>query len=642
MFNLVQFISIRQLKEKPLRSILTTLGVSFGIALYVAIAIINGSVKDSFRDHVEAVAGKAKLSVTAGITGFDELKIDDIKKTQGVAYAVPMVEAHAFFKSNEKSNESQSLNIMGVDMLQESAVRSYKTTDQDIIDDPLVFLNQPDSIVVTKSFAQKFNLKVDSKFTVSTGAGKKTFTVRGLLEPEGAAKAFGGSLAIMDIDGARATFSKVGLVDRVDIVPEDGQNVDELKVRLQKVLGAGIDVDRPQGASENMERMILSYQRMLTFFSTLALLVGLFLVYNSVSISIFERRREIGTLRALGSERKSILALILSESLLIGFFGSVLGCVLGSLLATQLIHQITDAMAAQYAMRVEVAELRYPVSLFLNTLFIGMLTSAISALIPAYNASKIHPLETMKSRSSHAFNFEKTQIFVPLLGLFCLVLAVISTFMGWARLWAPAEQITQTFSVLGTALFGPVVVFVLIRALKLLLPQIRLPMLRLAFDNLLKSQKRTASNIMALMVGLFLVMMIATTRSSFQKTLFDWLDEALVSDILVSGRGHVVMGQTQPIDEKVGEAVYKVQGVKPLAEGSHGARVRMVQIESNRTRYTIKAFDRPSVQDDIRFFIAADKTDRKTLAKRLFDSPVPAVLVSENFFVKKLKCQNWR
>ena len=288
--NLLKFVGIRHQRLRPARTILTTLGVAFGIALFVAISIINRSTRESFRENVEAVSGKAKITISAGPAGFDEAKLEEVKAVPGVKHAVPMIESRAFFAGT--TDQDEAIYVMGVDLLQESAVRTYRATDQKIIEDPLIFLNQPDSIVLTTRFAAANGLAIDSQFPLATANGVKTFTVRGLLEPEGAAKAFGGSLAVMDIDGARVSFGKVGKLDRIDIVPEDGADLTKLLADLSTKVGSGFTVERPESQSESTERMIATYQMMITFFSSLALLVGLFLVFNSVSISVAERRRE--------------------------------------------------------------------------------------------------------------------------------------------------------------------------------------------------------------------------------------------------------------------------------------------------------------------------------------------------------------
>src|SRR5688572_22043894 len=136
---------------KPVRTLLTTLGVALGVALYIAIAVINRSTLSSFREDIDAVAGKATLSVAGGEAGFPEETLEKIARSPGVKHAAPMIEARAYFAGDRTA--ARTLMILGVDLLKEQSVRTYKTTDQEVIEDPLSFLNQPDSIILTHEFA---------------------------------------------------------------------------------------------------------------------------------------------------------------------------------------------------------------------------------------------------------------------------------------------------------------------------------------------------------------------------------------------------------------------------------------------------------------------------------------------------------
>src|SRR4029077_15256084 len=131
--------------------------------------------------------------------------------------------------------------------------------------------------------------------------------------------------AIMDIDGARATFAKEGKLDRIDIVTAPDADVDQVAGQVRSALGAGYTVEAPEGQSRGMRNMVESFQATLSFFSTFAVLVGLFLITNSVSMSVAERKKEIGTLRALGATRIGVLRLILSEALVMGAVGAFIG-----------------------------------------------------------------------------------------------------------------------------------------------------------------------------------------------------------------------------------------------------------------------------------------------------------------------------
>ena len=634
--NLLKFVGIRHQRLRPARSILTTLGVAFGIALFVAISIINRSTRDSLRENVESVAGKAKITISAGPTGFDETKLDLVRSVPGIGQAVPIVESRAFFEGATLQDEA--IYVLGVDLLQESAVRTYKATDQKIIDDPLVFLNQPDSIVITKRFAAAHRLDIDSKLPLATANGTKIFTVRGLLEPEGVARAFGGSLAVMDIDGARVSFGKVGKIDRIDIVPTNGTAVEPLVEAIRAKIGSGFTIERPEAQSESTERMIAAYQKMITFFSSLALLVGLFLVFNSVSISVAERRREIGILRALGAARSGILSVFVLESAVMGFVGSALGVGLGRFLAELMVKQVTLSISAQFHTNVQTNSLDLTPDLLFTTILLGTLTSAASAFIPALRASRISPLEAMNSRGLETTR-EKGDSKSVIAGIALLTFSSLSMRFHWSQFFAPFEQMTQAASVLGAAFFGPFVVFVLIRFFRKFVKTQRAPIFRLAQDNLLRSRRRTATNVMALMVGLFLVMLIATVRASFQDTLVNWLGEVLVADVIVTSSGRTITSEVQPLREDVAAEILAVPGVRQPGKG-RGVSSRILQFTTDGVKYTLKAFDEPGEYLEFRNFKIKDR-DRVDVGHELFDRAAnlrePRVIVSDNYFFKHPK-----
>ncbi|MEW6056905.1 MAG: FtsX-like permease family protein, partial [Bdellovibrionota bacterium] len=542
MLNLFRFVGFKHLQLRPGRTLLTTIGIALGIALYVAINIINRSTLSSFRENVNAVAGKATLVVSSAETGFPEGKLEIVSKTPGVEHAVPMVETRTYFAGRDSAHET--VVVLGVDLLREQAVRTYKTTDEQVIDDPLVFLNQPDSIIITRTFAERHKLALDSVFELATAHGKKKFTVRGMLSPEGPAKAYGGAIAIMDIDGARMTFGKEEKLDRIDIITKSGAPVDDVLKDLQGRLGAGYSVERPDTQSENMERMVNSYQAMLTFFSTLALMVGLFLITNSVSIAVAERRREIGILRALGASRVGILALFLSEALAMGVVGAFAGAWLGRGLASILVGLVTRSIEIQYRTNIAASALKLETDQIVFTLLLGGLASVIAALWPSFRATRIEPIEAMRKKevtdASEKPSFFQINRFGFYLGLCFATIGAISSSNEWA-VDSQALQKVETIALMGgAALIGPRIVTFLLRAIQPLIAARASTVLRLSQDNLLRSPARTSGNVLTLMVGLMLVTLVAAVLASFKNTTSDWAKRAFLSDVLVSSNGRLI------------------------------------------------------------------------------------------------------
>jgi putative ABC transport system permease protein len=355
-----------------------------------------------------------------------------------------------------------------------------------------------------------------------------------------------------------------------------------------------------------------------------------------VSISVAERRREIGILRALGTARRGILFVFVLESALIGFVGACLGTGLGRFLAEGMVKQVTLSISSQFRTNVQVNSLSLTTNLILTTLILGTLTSAAAAWIPALRAARISPLEAMKARGLEADSRDRGNIRGPALGFALLAFTFFSMRGHWNQLFKPIEQMNQAASVLGAAFFGPFIVFILIRLFRKFVKTQRAPIFRLAQDNLLRSRRRTATNIMALMVGLFLVMLIATVRVSFQDTIVNWLGDVLVADILVTSSGKTVTAEVQPIRSEIEKEILGVPGVRDPGPG-RGTSSRIIHLTSGGLTYTLKAFDEPGDFVQYRNFKIKDG-DRVAVGRALFDRAAnriePRVIVSDNYFLK--------
>lgn len=638
MFNLFRYIGLRHFLLRPTRTLLTTLGVSFGIALFVGIDIINRSTLDSFRENVEAVAGKSTLIVSAGESGFPESVYEEVRTIAGVKSAVPLVETRAYFAGPEKSTET--LMILGVDLLKEQSVRTYKTTDEQVIDDPLTFLNQADSIILTHTFAQKHGLKIDSKFELATAEGQRKFTVRGLLSPEGAAKAYGGSMAIMDIDGARMTFGKEGKIDRIDIVTKRDENIDDVAGKIRAKLGTGYLVERPESQGENIQRMVKSYQMMLKFFSTLALLVGLFLVTNSVSIAVAERKKEIGTLRALGATRPSILILFLSEAAVMGAVGSFVGVWLGRLVASLMVDLVTKSLSLQFLTHIDGVKLQISAGQVSMAVVLGTVAAFFAALWPASKAAFIQPLEAMRKREVGEENREKGFFrFAPWIGFGLLSFLFASSLQSWSAKIPALEAVNQGSSMLGSALLGPFIAVIFIRifrwlffktshlfGLKSILP-------RLAIDNVLRNPMRTASNVTSLMVGLILVILISVVAQSFRVSIVDWFSKVFLADLMVSSNGNVISFQTQPLHEELGREIEAIPGVKLESNGRGVFGIRYVKINVGSDKLALKAYDDFGPSTHYQNLVMRDR-DPEEAGYELFHSKDPVLFISENYSMR--------
>src|SRR5512138_1144829 len=180
---LLRLLSWPYLRRHLLRWILTLAGIVLGVAVFVAMHTANRSIFNAFDTTVDQIAGSTQLQVSAGEFGFDESILERVQAVPEVGVAVPVIEATV----ETKILAQGSLLVLGIDMTGDRSLRDYELKDADdaIIDDPLVFLAQPDSLMVTREFAQKNKVEVNSKIPLLTISGEKEFTVRGIMSSAG-------------------------------------------------------------------------------------------------------------------------------------------------------------------------------------------------------------------------------------------------------------------------------------------------------------------------------------------------------------------------------------------------------------------------------------------------------------------------
>lgn len=620
--NLFQYIGLRHMILKPGRTAFSVLGIACGIALFIAISIINESTSGYFRDSMAAVSGKATLTVSGGELGFAQDIGDRIESIPGIKAAVPVVENRGWIASTR-----ESLMVMGVDLLQEKSVRSYRSEGKAIIGDALSFISQPDSVILTDGFARAHGYGIGSPIELLTAGGKKTFKVRAILSPTGLATAYGGALAIMDIDAARMAFGKDGKTDRLDIVTVPGADVAAVAERVRTMVPASLEVARPEMQSEQMERMIQSFQFMSRFFSSLALVVGVFLIANSIAMSIAERRKEIGTLRALGTKRGGILGLFLAESVAQGAIGALIGAFAGRLLAGGLVDSVTRAMTQQFSVRIEAGTLKFDHWTVLGAIAIGAVAALVAAIKPAYQATRVDPIEAMRRKDTGEHS--RTRGLARHSGWIGVALLAISGLVTWTS----DSPVSQLLAIVGAALVGPALVLAAVRAVQPLAAAIGDRgggmIARLATDNLLRNPRRTSANVTSLMVGLILVVIIACVNVSFKGTLLAFFGRILHADLIISTTGRLQAHENQPLDP----AIKKLIEANPAVLGAY--ELREVKQSYGDEKILLKYYGeppQPDVAGEARYalFDVTDGDGERT-GYELFHSSVPSVIVSENF-----------
>lgn len=551
---LLRLISWPYVRRHLLRTLLTAAGIVIGVAVFVAMHTANRSVFFAFQRTVDRIAGATELQVSAGEGGFSEDVLERVQAMPDVRVAVPVIESVVGTGLAGQGN----VLILGVDMTGDRTLREYdlESGDEAIVDDPLVFLAQPDSLIVTREFAARNHLETNARVVLQTAMGNKPFTVRGIMRSGGLTNAFGGNLAVMDVYAAQSVFMRGRRFDRIDLALKQGVSIEEGQRAIRKALGPAFQVDQPSARGEQFQSMLSVYSVTMTISSLFALFIGMFIIYNSFSIAVTQRRSEIGILRALGATRAQIRVLFLSESAIGGLVGSVVGVLLGIVLARSMAGFIGGMLEGIYGIAERAEEVSADPRLIALAVTVGVATSMLAAWIPARNAARVDPVQALQKGKYQVLTAGENRV--------RRIVAVSAAGVALACLVIDGSGVVfyggYLLTVVAALLMTPTAALWLARMLRPVLKRLRPVEGALAADSMIQAPRRTSGAVAALMLSLAQVVGVAgVSRSSYQ-SIVDWLGTALSPDLFVTGSQNL-SDRSLHFPPSVGAEIRRVPGV---------------------------------------------------------------------------------
>ena len=524
--RLLRLVSWPYLRRHLLRTVLTTAGIVLGVAVFVAMHTANQSVLAGFGQTIDRIAGKTELQITAGEAGFGEEVLEQVQGLSSVRVAVPVIEAVV-----ESGLAGQgTLLVLGIDMTGDRSLRAYDLAsgDEAVVKDPLVFLAQPDSIIVSSELAERTGTKVGARLPLRTSEGEKPFVVRGIMKPAGLATAFGGSLAIMDVYAAQKMFGRGRTFDRIDLAVAPGATVDACQRQLATLLGPGFEVQTPVTRGRHAQTMLEGYAVMVRISSAFALFIGMFIIYSSFAIAVTERRAEIGILRALGATTGQIRRVFLVESLVLGALGSVVGVGLGVLGARATAAVIGKLAGDLYGVAQQAGDVATdPVVLGL-ALLAGVVTSVLGAVFPARSAARVDPVEAL-----HKGRFQLISARENRTRAILSAIAAASSAACLASSARPVFYAGYALAIASAVLVVPLVSLLLARAIRPVLRAVRPVEGALAADSLIQAPRRTSATVLALMLSVAMVVAFAGMARASYASIVTWLDTTMNPDLFV-------------------------------------------------------------------------------------------------------------
>lgn len=520
---------LRYLLRRPLQSILCILGVALGVAMVIAIDLANGSAARAFELSTETVAGRATHQIVGSGAGLDEAVYRRLKVELGVREAAPVVESYAIAVELDQ----QPLRVLGVDAFAEAPFRSYlgqgnaPLRQNDLTD----FFVRPDALLIGQETAARYGLRLGDALTLRAGDARRTMRIAGILNPadERSRRALDG-LAIVDISTAQELFNMAGRLSHIDLIADERTEAGRaLLDRIRAILPPGAAIVKPSARSQSVESLTDAFRLNLTALSLLALVVGMFLIYNTITFSVVQRRPIIGTLRCLGVTQAEVFRQVLLETLLLGAIGGVLGIGLGILLGRGAVGLVSQTINDLYY-TVNVRSVDVDPWTLAKGFGLGLAASLLAALAPAYEATSIPPITALRRSAGE----QRVRWLLPRVALAGLVMLAV----GAAMLLLSRALVVNLggifFVLIGLALASPMATIGLMGALQPLLDRLAGLVGRLSARGVVNAISRTAIAIASLMVAVSVIIGLQSMINSFRTTVESWLDASLTADVYVA------------------------------------------------------------------------------------------------------------
>jgi len=546
-------IGWRYLLRHPWQTVLMILGITLGVAVVVAVDLANASATRAFDYSTDAVVGRATHQIAAGPQGLDESVYVDLRRRGIVRAAAPVVTEYV----SSAQLGGRPLQLLGIDPFAEPPFRNYLWVEAAAPVAGLTdLLTQPGAIVVSSEVAVRHGLAEGASLTLEVGGYERSVFIAGLLDPADSLsrRALDGIL-LADIATAQELTGRVGRLDRIDLILSE---TEAAKLdRINALLPQGARVLPVDARTGTVKEMTAAFRLNLLALSLLALVVGMFLIYNTMTFSVVQRRPLFGTLRCLGVTRREVFALVVSEALIVGLLGAILGLGLGILMGQGAVSMVTQTINDLFFV-VTVQDVNIPVSSLVKGALLGIIATAIAAALPAWEAASV-PARAALSRSGLE---TKARHAVTWLAFGGLVLGGL----GVGLLSLPTRSLASSFGgtfavVVGFAMLTPLTTVLLMRGATPLFGRALGALGRMAPRNVVNSLSRTAIAVAALMVAVSVTIGVSLMIDSFRYTVVAWLDQVLMGDVYVSAPSLTSTQATTPLDPAVLEILEGWPGV---------------------------------------------------------------------------------
>jgi putative ABC transport system permease protein len=518
---------LRDLVRRPLHTGLMVLGVALGVAVVIAVDLANTSAARGFVRSTEAIAGRATHVVRGGPSGLPQETFRRLRVERGLRASAPVVEGDVVALDLDR----QPLHVLGVDPFSEGSFGRHVARGTLGAGGLSLFFTEPRGVLVGSGLEERYGLDLGAPLRVQVQDRVETLTLVGVVTPaeEGERRAMDG-LLVMDVGAAQHLFGLEGRLSRIDLIATPAE-----AASLADVLPPGAHVVAASDQSATVSQLTAAFQLNLRALSLLALLVGMFLIYNTVLFSVVQRRAVIGTLRTLGVTGEQAFLLVIAETAAAAAIGTVLGLGLGWGLAQGAVRLVTRTINDLYYV-LAVVGAPFTALAVAKGVLLGVGAGVVAAIAPALEAARIEPATALRPSTFEG----RAHRLLP----WAAAGGLLAAAAGGAVLLAFPRSLAASFAglfgiVVGLALLAPAATVLLMRGAGPVASVAAGVLGRIAARTITRAVSRTGVAIAALMVAVSVTIGVSLMIASFRSTVVNWLDLTLKADIYVSAPGAV-------------------------------------------------------------------------------------------------------
>ncbi|NOR69774.1 MAG: FtsX-like permease family protein, partial [Methylomarinum sp.] len=573
MRRLLKKASRNFLYRHPWQLVLAIVGITLGVAVVVSIDLALESSLASFKQTTQLLSGKSSYRIIASDGGLDEKLYTRLRVKHGIQHLSPVINGYV----HSTATTENTFKLYGIDPLIENTFQSaWQQQYQD--GDNLSLMTEPNTALISRTTAEKMQLQIGDPFTVMTDTDIHVLKIIDWI-PENDAGELLEHLIITDIATAQELLGLLGRLSAIDVLIDHDQTI-KLQ-QLREALPADVLLMPLNDQLASLQQMTHAFSINLTALGMLSLLVGMFLIYNTMTFLVIQRRRLIGCLRSIGVTRHQIFNIIISEALLLAVIGTVLGIVLGIILGHGLLHLISGTINALY-FPVDRSSLMISPLQIGKSFLLGIAATLIAVLLPSWEATKQSPHHTLlrSQLESDARQLIKSAALLAVLFILSGVTLVVYSGNNVTL------GLTSIFLILfGFALLTPLVTLVLMKVFEGMMSRSYSVLARFPVRMVSAEISRTGCAIATLMIAVAAAIGMDLMIGSFRQTVSEWVQTSLQADLYVNLSGNMQATNKSAADHLLKQKLAKLNGVEMLSS------VLRTQLISGNTLSKVSVFE---------------------------------------------------